>query len=152
MASYFFDTSAIVKYYHLEIGTPAVSAIFKEPTRTIRLSSLGFLELQSALAMKIRTGSLTRAAAGVQRAPFVLDIAAGEIEIYDVNGNHLRMAEQLIGRYGFGQRLRTLDALQLAVAIDLFREGLADRFVVADQALVEIARLEGLETINPERP
>jgi hypothetical protein len=100
--------------------------------------------------MKVRSGVLDRAAAGVQRARFVLDIAAGEIEVFDVTGDHFRRAEQLIGRHGYGRRLRTLDAIQLAVALDLFALWLLDRFVAADQALAEIAVAEGLSTLNPE--
>jgi hypothetical protein len=61
------------------------------------------------------------------------------------------MAELLIGRHSFTRRLRTLDALQLAIALDLSSRNLLDHFVVADQALVEIAIVEGLAVINPER-
>lgn len=43
-----------------------------------------------------------------------------------------------------------LDALQLAVALDLSRQNLLDHFVVADHALAEIASLDGLPVINPE--
>ena len=46
--------------------------------------------------------------------------------------------EGLIGRYGFRYRLRTLDALQLAVALDLRTQELLDVFVVADQTLGDI--------------
>ena len=63
MSQYFFDTSAIVKYYHSEAGTQAVSDIFTERGRKIRISSLGLLEIQSAIAMKVRSGGLTREAA-----------------------------------------------------------------------------------------
>jgi len=69
----------------------------------------------------------------------VLDITVGDI---DVTGEHFRAAEQLIGRHGNTRRLRTLDALQLAVALDLSREDLVDHFVSADQALAEVAALE----------
>jgi predicted DNA-binding antitoxin AbrB/MazE fold protein len=44
LAQYFLDTSAAVKYYHAEAGTPIVSAMFVEPDRKIRISSLGFLK------------------------------------------------------------------------------------------------------------
>ena len=66
MAEYFFDTSALVKFYHAEEGTPRVAATFAEPGRKIRISALGFLETQSAFAMKVRVGALERSAAGLQ--------------------------------------------------------------------------------------
>lgn len=150
MAQYFLDTSAAVKYYHVETGTPGVEAIFAEPGRNIRISSLGFLEIQSAFAMKVRTGALDRKAAGMQRSRFLLDIAAGDIEVYSVTDQHYAAAERLIGRHSFHHRLRTLDALQLAVALDLSEQELMTAFVLADRSLGEVASLEGLSVINPE--
>jgi PIN domain nuclease of toxin-antitoxin system len=67
VARYFFDTSALVKFYHAEIGTPKVSAIFGETGRAIRISSIGLLEIQSAFAMKVTTGVIDRHLAGQQR-------------------------------------------------------------------------------------
>jgi len=145
LAQYFFDTSAIVKYYHAEVGTPQVSAIFAERGRKIRISSLGLLEIQSTFAMKVRSAVLDRKAPGAQRARLMLDIAADDIEVYSVTEEHFVNAERLIGRHGFTHRLRTLDALQLAVALDLSSQSLVDHFVVADQALGDIAASRGAE-------
>jgi predicted nucleic acid-binding protein len=152
LAQYFFDTSAAVKYYHTEPGTERVSAIFSEPGQTLRISSLGLLEIQSAFALKVREGVLDPRAAGMQRARLMLDIASGAIDVYSVTDRHFADAERLIARHGSSQRLRTLDALQLAVALDLAAQDLLDFFVVADRALGEVARLEGLTIINPEQP
>jgi predicted nucleic acid-binding protein len=150
LARYFFDTSATVKYYHREPGTEEVAAIFAEPDRKIQISSLGFLEIQSSFAMKVRSGFLDRRGAGMQRARFLLDIASGDIEVYSLTEDHCVTAELLIGRYSFSHRLRTLDALHLAVALDLQNQNLLDHFVAADLALCEIATLERLHVINPE--
>jgi predicted nucleic acid-binding protein len=48
------------------------------------------------------------------------------------------------------RRLRTLDALQLAVALDLSEQGFLDHFVAADKALAEVAAVEGLSVRDPE--
>ena len=80
------------------------------------------------------------------------DIAGGEIEVYSLAQEHLIRAEQLIRRYSFSYRLRTLDALQLATALDLRNQPLLDQFVVADAASTEIAAMEGLTVLNPELP
>jgi len=45
--------------------------------------------------------------------------------------------------------LRTLDTLQLAVTVELRKQGMLDQFVVADKALAEVALLEGRLVINP---
>ena len=149
MAQYFFDSSAAVKYYHAEAGTPAVAAIFAQPDRKIRISSLGFLEIQSAIAMKVRSGFLSKEAAGMHRARLLLDLAAGDIDVYALTAEHFATAERLIGRYAFARRLRTLDAIQLSVALDLSSQGLVDHFVVADQSLGAVAAMEGLNVISP---
>jgi hypothetical protein len=70
--------------------------------------------------MKVRSGVLSPQAAGMQRARLLLDIAAGDIEVYSITDEHFATAQRLIGLHGFSKRLRTLDALQLAVALDLY--------------------------------
>ena len=150
MAQYFFDTSAFAKYYHAELGSQRVTAIFTEPNRQIRVSNLGVLETQSVFAMKVRIGELDRKAAGTQRAMMMLDIAAGTIEVHGLRPDHLTAAERLIGRYSFSRPLKTLDALQLAIALELSQYGLLDTFVVADKRLSEVASTEGLTVLNPE--
>lgn len=152
MAAYFFDTSAAVKQYHMEPGTDRVSGIFSEPNRQVRISVLGLLEMQSAFAMKVRAGVIGRQAGGMQRARVLLDIASGAIEVCSLTSYHFEEAERLIGRHSFVRRLRTLDALQLAVAVDLSAQGLVDFFVVADRALAEVAEAEGLAVIDPAIP
>jgi predicted nucleic acid-binding protein len=152
LAKYFFDTSALVKYYHAESGTVEVSAIFAEPGRQIRISTLGLLETQSAFAMKVRSGFLDRQSAGAFRARLMLDVASDVLQPYTVTDDHFDTAERLIGRYAFSLRLRTLDALQLAVALDLKEQGLVDQFVAADQALLNVAALAGFSVLNPEAP
>jgi predicted nucleic acid-binding protein len=105
--------------------------------------------MQSALAMKIRAGALTPEAAGIQRARLMLDIAAGDIEVYGVTEDHFAVAERLIGKHASSHRLRTLDALQLGVALDLFGQGLLDQFVFADRDLASVAKREGLGIVDP---
>ena len=64
-------------------------------------------------------------------------------EIYSLEEGQFTMAESLLERYAFGLRLRALDALQLAVAMELREQGLIDPFVAADRILCEVAEREG---------
>ena len=50
------------------------------------------------------------------------------------------------------RQLRTLDAIQLAVALRLHQAAPIDRFVFADQRLCDVATVEGLAVFNPEQP
>lgn len=67
---------------------------------------------------------------------------------------HHREAERLLRLYGPqpGQGLRTLDSLQLAVALDLRSRGAIDAVVCADARLLVAAQAEGFTVINPEQP
>ena len=150
MAAYFFDTSALVKYYHPEAGSDRVAAIFGENGRRVLISKLGFLEIQSVFAIKVRTGQMDREDAGLQRANLFIYVADRAIEVFQMTSEHFTSAERLVGRYSFVHRVRTLDALQLAVALDLRESGQLDHFVAADKALLEVARLEGFSVLNPE--
>ena len=126
--------------------------IFAELQKEIRISQLSFVEVQSVFAMKVRGGFIDRKDAGMQHARFHADVAAGDIEVVYVTTDHFAGAERLIGRHSFTKRLRTLDALQLAVALDLFALGPLDYFVVADKILGEVATLEELAVLDPAAP
>ena len=84
MSRYFFDSSALAKRYHRETGTEKVALRFDEPGREIRISRLSFVEVQSVFAMKVSAGFISLAEAGQQRARLVVDVAAGQIEVYAV--------------------------------------------------------------------
>jgi hypothetical protein len=63
-----------------------------------------------------------------------------------------QLAGDLITKHGMSRQLRTLDALQLAIALRVHGATSIDHFVCADQRLCDIATLEGLAVINPEVP
>jgi hypothetical protein len=65
---------------------------------------------------------------------------------------HFQEADRLLQQHGLVHGLRTLDALQLAVALDLQRRGLLGELVTADRVLLVVAPLEGLAVSNPEVP
>jgi hypothetical protein len=62
---------------------------------------------------------------------------------------HLNLAEALLLRHAPIHRLRSTDAIHLAAALMLFRNEEIDIFVSADALQCEVAKLEGLPTINP---
>ena len=150
MAGHFFDSSALVKLYHPEAGTPAVDQIVNAAGNLVRISRLTVAELTSAFAIKVRTQSINREDADLFLRLFRGDVATGKLEIFSVAESEFAMAELLVERYAFDLRLRALDALQLAVALELRNQKLVDHFVAADAILCEVAGLEGFSVINPE--
>ena len=150
MAGYFFDSSVLVKRYHPETGTPFVDQIVNTADNVIRVARLTIAELTSAFAIKVRTQSINRDDADVFLRQFRGDIATGKLEVFSIGEAEFAGAESLVERYAFVSRLRALDALQLAVALELRHQQLVDHFVAADAILCEVARLEGFAVINPE--
>lgn len=148
MPQYFFDTSALVKYYHEETGSNRIKALFSSPHFSAKISALGVLEAQSAFAMKARSGKLALIGAELLKARFMLDVSAGLIETFTVTGHHFIEAGRLLDRFGLSYRLRSLDALQLAVADDLRSQRLVDFVVAADSVLLEVGALMGMRVIN----
>lgn len=50
MPRYFFDSGALAKAYHLEMGTPTVIAILNEAGSEFFISSLSVIEMQSVIS------------------------------------------------------------------------------------------------------
>ncbi len=55
----YFDTSAIVRYYHAEPGSAQVEAMMHEAGSLQVVSWLAVIETQSAFALKVRTGEVS---------------------------------------------------------------------------------------------
>ncbi len=152
MAIYFFDSSALGKYYHPEVGSLEVERIVAEPGRLIIISRLTVVEMASVFAGKVRGGAITGPDALFLRSRFMRDIASGALQIVALTAEHYEAAEQLIVNHGTTYRIRSLDALQLAVATHVSSRVGLDRFVTADKAFCELATRAGLTVLNPEKP
>jgi len=150
MPVHFFDTSAICKHYHAETGTAKVDALLELPNSSQVISRLAVVELHSVFAKKVRTGELDPAGFQKLTRRFRGDVAAKRLRVIRLTAAHFQSAERLIRRIGPAQNLRTLDALQLAVAINLNEPDQPIEFVCADHALGTLAVAEGHSVVNPE--
>ena len=150
MAALYFDTSALAKLYHQEAGSEQVEELVSKPGHRLLISRLAVIEMHSVLALKVRSHAISPADAEVLRRKFLADIRDGVFEVLALTSAHYNRAEQLITSYGFRHRLRTLDALQLSVAADL-PAGSLDQIVASDRTLCDVAILERLPVLNPER-
>ena len=149
MTTYYLDTSALIKHYHVERGTPVVNRILSEPCAIYFLSRLAGVEMQSALAKKVRMMVLTESDFDRFRRKFLADITNEHYQVVRLLVRHFQTAEQLLQKYGLTRSLRILDAIQLAVAIDVHRNHGIAYFVCADANLCKIAADEGFTVINP---
>lgn len=153
MPNYFFDTSALAKRYRMESGSEYVDRMVEQPGSLSLISHLSVVELESVLAIKSRIGEIDQQSVEIARRRFRADLAQQRLIVAPaVHERHFHSARKLLVRYGVGEGLRTLDALQLAIALDLRHVEHIAALVAADQRLCRVATLAGCPAINPEQP
>src|SRR5437868_15552285 len=152
MPGRFLDTSALAKHYHQEAGSAEVDSLWADPSNTLFLSRVGVVETVSVFAGKVRTGVLPSAAFSVLRKRFLNDVGHGRPELVRLLVKHFKDAGRLIRVHGLARQIRTLDALQLAVALDLRSRGMLDLLVSCDRQLLTVAAVEGIALFDPENP
>src|SRR5262245_40453461 len=149
MPRLFFDTSALVKNYHVESGTPLVQTLLGTTGSESFISRLSAVEMLSGFAGKVRTGYLSSTDYGTLRKRFSADVRRKTLRTLRVLNAHYQLAGDLIGKHAMSRQFRTLDAIQLAVAVHFHRVFPLDHFVCSDHRLCDVARLEGLAVIQP---
>ena len=149
MPGYFIDTSALAKLYHAEVGSPQMEMLVQSPDSRLIISQLSVIELQSVFAAKVRTRVIDQASLIQLRGLFFADLADGRFKMVLVSGRYFRSADRLIRTHAVSRALRTLDALQLAVAVELHRRGAGTALVASDRNLCDVAIAEGLQVVNP---
>jgi uncharacterized protein len=152
MSRCFLDTSALVKHYHLEAGTDVVDGLFAAADAELFISRLAMVETVSALALKVRIGEISQPQLSIAWKRFLADVGQRRLAVTRLLVRHFRDAERLLLTHGTAHHLRTLDALQISVALDLWRQERIDQLVVADAGLIAVAAREGLPVLNVLRP
>jgi len=143
--NFFFDTSALVKYFHVEKGTDIVTALIHNADNKILVLEVARIELMSALFRKYRDRVINNEQLELAIAGFEVEFRTFKVE--PLNQLVAIEAEELVKKYGKSEGLRTLDALHLGSFRLLAEEDWV--FVSADDVLCNTARLEGFRVINP---
>src|SRR5262249_17778669 len=109
------------KHYHPELGTSKVDKLLQELGARHAVSRLAVTETFSVFAGKVRSGLITLIEFDELCRRFLADTKGKLFSVARLLVAHHREAERLLRLYGpqAGQGLRTLDSLQLAVALDL---------------------------------
>jgi predicted nucleic acid-binding protein len=109
--------------------------------------------MTSVFAAKARAGTISLADLDALRRRFAADLTKTRRLVgARLLVAHYQEAERLLRQHGPVRRLRTLDAIQLAVAVDLHRKKAIDRVVSSDKDLLAVATAEGLGIFDPENP
>ena len=149
-ASFYCDTSALVKLYHQEVGTARMEELFRQEGNVLVISELAIVEFYSTLARKVRVGEITPEAQAEAHRNFEADCSQRFI-VDPLSNSVAQKAKELLQKHGNTKALRTLDALHLGACLSaLSRETLV--FVSADARQLDVGTLEGLQVLNPELP
>ncbi len=152
MASYFLDTSALIKRYVSELGHAWINSICT-PTQghALYISQAAMVEAVATLCRKAREQSISEARRDALINLFLshrrrgYEVVRVTNVVYTAAGNLCR-----------SHKLRAYDAVQLACALAVRTGALAHNtpiptFVCADHDLLAVAATEGLATENPNR-
>ncbi len=127
--------------------------IVTEPGSRSIISRLSIVEMESVLAIKVRTGEIDEQQVEIARRCLRADLSQRRLLVGPpIQARHFHTARILLAKYGATEGLRTLDALQLAIGLDLKQTGQISLLVAADQRLCRVAELTGCPAVNPEKP
>jgi hypothetical protein len=150
MTVYYFDSSAVVKLYLPEIGSDWMTALLSRPDQD-RFVSIDLLTVEVACALA-RARRSARISTGHCEGALIRFTAESGIlyRLLAVSDRILLRATMLAQRHP----LRAYDAIHLAAALDAADSaraaGMAPFVLIsADADLLAVARVEGLETENP---
>lgn len=146
MSCFFLDSTAFVKLFVQEAGTDAIIRLMEATEDNRKLISAGTpLEVYAAIKRRERSGAI--AVEDSEAARNILRIEAARMVQQPLNPAVLEAARQLLDMH----ELRSGEALQLGAAIvarEMF-QGMEITFVSADQRLLDAAKAEHFETLNP---
>jgi len=155
MANYFWDASALVKYFVTEPGSTWVrhlldsqDTVTTSPLHVVLVAEITRVEVAAGIAVIERTGRIRRRERQREYSRFISEFLRRYVVIR-LSSEALKEAADLTQRHP----LKAYDAVQLAVALlqnralALVRQSLI--FVSGDKTLLTAAQAEGLLTDNP---
>jgi predicted nucleic acid-binding protein len=148
VSCYFLESTAFVKLFVQEPGTNGLIRLMEtvEDNRKLIAASAP-LEVYAAIRRRERAGEISSADAAA--ALEILRIEAARMVQEPLNPAVLEAARQLLDR----TKLRWTEALQLGAALvarEMFR-GTEIVFISASFLLLEAARAEGFQALDPEK-
>ena len=150
MAFYFFDSSALVKYYVNEQGSAWVESIIDAPMpHAITVAQVTGVEIIAALSRRVRVGTVSATDAAAAIHLFRTDFQTR----FDVLPATTPVIEEAMNLAEL-HRIRGYDAMQLAFAVtyeaQLTARGVGPLTLIsADNELTQAAQAEGLLTDDP---
>lgn len=147
MASYYFDTSALVKLYLREPGSEEAVQLTQKSGTRLAASVLARVEGRSAFRALARRGAIPASAAAELIEQLERDLREAFV-LQPISDALLQSASALLDR----RALRAYDAVQLASCLMLASAAERACFVCSDRQLLAAAAEEGLPVFDPTAP
>lgn len=146
MNCYFLDSTAFIKLFVQEVGTESIIRLMEATEDNRKLISAGTpLEVYAALKRRERAGGI--APEDGEAARNILRVEAARMVQQPLNPAVLEAARQVLDRH----ELRSAEALQMGAAVvarEMF-QGMEIIFVSSDRRLLDVAKIERFEILNP---
>jgi uncharacterized protein len=151
VALLYLDSSALVKLYVQEVGTERMLELAHPDTgHRLAILSLARIEFRAAVRRRAKLGDIDSARADELVRDFNVHLAS-VFQVQPLNDLVLDQAAAVVDRHA----IRTYDAIQLGGCLAL-QASIGDEieilFVCSDDKLLDVARVEGLQTVNPADP
>ncbi|MEP9412066.1 MAG: type II toxin-antitoxin system VapC family toxin [Candidatus Brocadia sp.] len=141
---YFFDTSAIVKIYHQEVGSDVILPLYKG-NDSIIISELSKVEFLSTIYKKFRNNEINLETVDALRSGFSAD-SFDRFIVIPIVSSIVNAALDLIEKYGQSNHLFSLDAMQVALYLAI--SGNNTTFVCADRRLTSFVKKLGYSALE----
>ncbi len=146
MKFFYLDTTALVKHYHLELGSRAVDDLIHHPGHAVVLGEPTISDLYALLNRRVEAGEITRDDYFTTVVTFEAEIAQGRFQFLEVDAATLKNIRVLILRHN---RLGVQQGLHLALSMEML--ALKPIVVSTDPVLLLASEAEGLKAMNPEQ-
>lgn len=140
MNRYFFDSSALIKYYIEEEGSDKVVNLILNAT-SIYISKLSIVECISVLRRAYKENRISKESYDYTKSRMITELSG--MYLLDVDDSIISNVIEILDSF----QMKTLDAIQLASVY--FCESKVDFFVLSDNKLLKNAERIGIRTINP---
>jgi predicted nucleic acid-binding protein len=152
MALLFWDASALVKRYFVEVGSQTVDALLAAgPRHELATTPWGYAETYSVLLRRLNSGVLDRAAFTAATTALQAEVVLGsDFSLLSISDATVFASTTMMSRHNINATDAAILTLLLEYSQTLPRGKTDCVIVAADRRLLRAADTEGLGTIDPE--
>lgn len=151
---YYFETSAIIKYYLDEDGSDVVRKLVENHRRYCLISTWDVVEFFSILRLSISNAGITESRERIFSSlmvRFLVDIESEGFRLEQLSNTYWRYALKIINRFRIETNIeiRASDAIHIAIFQNILQKFPNTKLVTTDPEILRICDKLELKTLNP---